>query len=316
MLAYAGKGRFIVGPVNLSALVADASALIQGSISKKITLNLHLDSNDPTVESDASQVQQILMNLALNAGEAIGSAPGVISVSTGETRIDAACIQQAMSDWPIEPGRFAFLEVRDTGCGMDESTKSKIFDPFFTTKFHGRGLGLAAVAGIVRAHKGAILLASAPGAGSTFRVLLPAMKPSPSGDDPPPLKHRAADLRGHGTVLVVDDEQLVRQVARQALERCGYEVLLAESGPSAIDLVRAESGRIHLALLDLSMPGMSGEEVLPELRKLKPDLKVIVSSGFSEAETLRFFHGSQVSGFIQKPYNLRQLAAKVNAAMS
>ncbi|MBZ5582615.1 MAG: MEDS domain-containing protein, partial [Acidobacteriia bacterium] len=216
MLAYAGKGRFIVEPVNLSTLVRDASVLIQSSVSKRISFSFQLAAGIPAVESDASQMQQVFMNVALNAAEAIGDNTGVISISTGETRIESA---GQPDGWNLAPGSYAFLEVRDTGCGMDTATRARIFDPFFTTKFQGRGLGLAAVAGIVRAQNGAIQVTSAPGAGSAFRILLPAMPAAHPQKTTPPAA--AADLRGQGTVLVVDDEPVVRDLAKRTLERHG-----------------------------------------------------------------------------------------------
>ncbi len=314
MLAYAGKGRFVIGPVNISSVAAESSDLLQGSIPRRITLNLNLDPDLPAVEADPSQMQQIITNLVLNAGEAIGSASGIITVNTGVVEIDSPCIEENFYGWPVEPGRFVLLEVHDTGCGMDEPTKAKIFDPFFTTKFHGRGLGLAAVAGIVRAHHGAVQVTTAVDAGTTFRVLLPAMASSaPVGA---PGAAEQVSLRGQGTVLVVDDEDTVREVAKNGLERRGYEVVTAENGAAAIDIVRAQGDRIRIAVLDLSMPGMGGEETLRHLRELRPDLDVIVSSGFSEAETLRAFNGAEVSGFLQKPYTVQQLARQVKSALS
>jgi signal transduction histidine kinase len=191
MLAYAGKGRFLFEPVDIPAMVREAAALIQSSISKRISLSLDLDAATPAVDSDRSQMQQVFMNLALNAAEAIGSGPGEISIRTGEAALDAAQVREHLDGWPAAPGRFAFLEVKDTGCGMAAATAAKIFDPFFTTKFQGRGLGLAAVAGIVRAHRGAIRLTTAPGQGATFRVLLPAAA-APAAVAPPPAPHSEA----------------------------------------------------------------------------------------------------------------------------
>ncbi len=314
LLAYAGKGRFVLEPVDLSKLVAEAGPLIQSSISKSIAVHFRLESCIPPVETDASQMQQVFMNLAINAAEAIDGHPGVISVSTGETGVGEEDISNGLNGWPITPGRYVYLEVHDTGAGMDESTKGKIFDPFFTTKFHGRGLGLAAVAGIVRAHKGAIHVSSAPHAGTVFRVLLPAMSSPQAGEEPP--EQPCGDLTGTGTILFVDDEEIVRDVAQRCLTRYGYEVLLAESGPAAIELVRSERDRISLVILDMSMPGMSGQEALPKLRGLSPELNIVISSGYNEAEALRLFRGARVSGFIQKPYTVQDLARKIKSALA
>jgi PAS domain S-box-containing protein len=313
LLAYAGKGRFVVQPVNLSTLVGETGPLIQSSISKSIGLHFRLEPDIPAVETDPSQMQQVFMNLAINAAEAIGSGPGVISVATGETVIDRTSVSEGLSGWPIAPGRHVYLEVRDTGAGMDASTRAKIFDPFFTTKLHGRGLGLAAVAGIVRAHNGAIQVSSEPGEGTVFRVLLPAVEsPQPAEAES---RQAGGDLRGSGTVLVVDDEEVVRELAARALARMGYEVLVAKGGAAAIDVVRAKGGRIDLVVLDLSMPGMNGQEALPLLRELEPDLKVVISSGYNEAETLGLFRGTNVSGYIQKPYTVQDLARKVKSVL-
>ncbi|HWR52951.1 MAG TPA: PocR ligand-binding domain-containing protein [Bryobacteraceae bacterium] len=314
MLAYAGKGRFVLEPVNLSELVRSTRALLQSSISKKITWQFHLESVIPAVESDPGQMQQVLMNLVFNAGEAIGTASGVISIETGERTVDAAYITRELDGWAVEPGRYVFLYVSDTGCGMDQATMAKVFDPFFTTKFQGRGLGLAAVAGIVRAHKGAIRVDTAPGCGSRFQVFFPVA--TSAVVTRARVSEEKVDLGGQGTVLVVDDEKFVRDLAKCSLERRGYEVLLAENGPAAIDAVRLDQDRIRLVVLDLSMPGMSGEETLPRLRELKPDLEVIVSSGFSQAEALRPFQDTRVSGFIQKPYTVQELARQVKLVLA
>jgi two-component system cell cycle sensor histidine kinase/response regulator CckA len=314
LLAYAGKGQFVVESVNLSRLVRDAGRLIRSSIPTKIALELTLDTGVPTVESDPSQVHQIFMNLASNAAEAIGDEAGTVSVTTGQIAVGPGRSGDEPGARPMEPGSYVFLEVSDTGCGMDESTKSRIFDPFFTTKFQGRGLGLAAVAGIVHAHNGAIEVTSAPGQGATFRVLLPAQASGSAAGGPG--ADGARDLRGKGTVLVVDDEQVVRDVAKASLERQGYNVILAESGAAAIEAVRSNGDRIRLVVLDLGMPGLSGEEALPRLREIKPDLDVIVSSGYPEAEALRPFFGARISGFIQKPYTRDQLVREVKSALA
>ena len=311
MLAYSGKGRFFVEMLDISAVVREISDLIRPSVPKKVTLRLELEEGLPPFQADRGQVQQVLMNLALNAAEAIGSRDGRITVRTRAQRVDNSYIRAHPEAAGLQPGSYIVLEVEDTGCGMDDSVKAKIFDPFFSTKFTGRGLGLAAVSGILRGHQGAIVVSSQPGIGSSFTVLFPAAaRPAPG-----PLQTRPrAVTQGSGIVLVIDDEQVVRETARKTLERNGYAVLVAQSGPEAIDIFKRYPGRIDLAILDLNMPGMSGEETLPELRKIRPDLKVVVSSGYSEAEAMRLFEGQQVSGFIQKPYTAAVLAEKVKLA--
>ncbi|MCC6858578.1 MAG: PAS domain S-box protein [Bryobacterales bacterium] len=313
MLAYAGRGKFLLEPLDLSALIPEMSALLRTSISKKIALHFNLEKDLPAIEADRGQVQQVFMNLALNAAEAIGSGDGLISIRTGVQDVDGRFLRLHPQAASLPPGRYVCLEVTDTGCGMDEATRARIFDPFFSTKFTGRGLGLAAVAGIVRGHGGAITVSSMPGQGSCFTVLLPQ---AARGVDQRPAVAGADALHGAGTVLVVDDEQIVREMARKALQRHGYTVLQADGGPAAIDIFRRYPGEIALVLLDLSMPGMSGEETLRGLRKIRPDVKVVLSSGYSEAETMEAFQGQPVSGFIQKPYTARGLAEKVKAWVS
>ena len=280
MLAYSGKGKFLVEPLEISALVRDIIELVRPSIPKKVALNLDLDEDLPSIEADRGQVQQILMNLAINAAEAIGSHDGQVTVRTRTQVVDDDYLRRHPEAADLPPGQYVVLEVRDTGCGMDAAVKAKIFDPFFSTKFTGRGLGLAAVAGIVRGHKGAIVVTSAPGKGTTFEVLFP---PAAHAAKRKPDAAPEAVLQGSGVVLVIDDEQVVRDMAKKALERHGYTVLVADGGLAAIDLLKRHPGNIDLAVLDLSMPGMSGEETLPELRKLRPEVKVFVSSGYSES---------------------------------
>ncbi len=312
MLAYSGKGKFLVEALDLSALIPEMTGLVGPSISKKIALHLDLAEALPPIQADRGQIQQVFMNLVLNAAEAIGGHDGLISVRTGVQNVDDRYVRRHPEAAEMQAGTYVYLEVRDTGCGMDEATRARIFDPFFSTKFTGRGLGLAAVAGILRGHKGAITVTSAPGKGSCFTVLFPAA--AHAAEEPPAAAVNAA-LEGSGVVLVVDDEPAVRDLAKRALERRGYTVLLAESGLAAIDLFKRHPGEIAVVVLDLSMPQMSGEEALPELRKLRPGVKVVVSSGYSEAETMTLFKGQRVSGFIQKPYTVTGLAEKVKACL-
>jgi two-component system, cell cycle sensor histidine kinase and response regulator CckA len=312
MLAYSGKGKFLTEHLNLSDLVPEMSGLVQSSIPKKIALHFELERDLPPIEADRSQIQQVFMNLVLNAAEAVGSDAGRISVKTGVQTVDKPKSKRNPESSELPPGRYVYLEVRDSGCGMDGATQTKIFDPFFTTKFTGRGLGLAAVSGVVRGHKGAIKVTSAPGKGSCFTVMFPAAEGAAATPQTP--DHLAAP-DGTGTILVVDDEEVVRQMAKHALTRHGFDVLLANDGIEAIDILKRHPGDISVVVLDLSMPGMSGEEALPRLRNIRPGVKVIVSSGYSEMETMALFNGQRVSGFLQKPYTSGKLAAKVRSAL-
>jgi PAS domain S-box-containing protein len=312
MLAYSGKGKFLLEPLNISVLAGDIIELARPSIPKKVALSLDLEEDLPFIEVDRGQVQQILMNLAINAAEAIGSHDGQVTIRTGTQVVDGDYLRRHPEAADLQPGQYVLLEVRDSGCGMDAAVKAKIFDPFYSSKFTGRGLGLAAVAGIVRGHKGAIVVTSAPGKGSTFTVLFPpAAHPVKGSQGAAP----SAVAQGTGVVLVIDDEHVVRDMAKKALERHGYTVLVADGGLGAIDVLKRHPGKIDLAVLDLSMPGMSGEETLPELRKIRPELKVFVSSGYSESEAMTMFRGQRVSGFVQKPYTSAVLAEKVKCAL-
>lgn len=314
LLAYAGKGRFVLETVDVSQQVRDISALIHTSIPPAVLVQLDLMENLPSVEADPSQIQQIIMNLIINGAEAVPEGrPGVVSVTTGVQEFDEEHLRTTLPlDTPVTPGTYVTLEVQDTGIGMDADTQARIFDPFFTTKFTGRGLGLAAVVGIVRGHRGALKVRSTPGRGSTFQVLLPVGQNSSAKPEESP---EMGLLAGQGHVLVVDDEPLVRQVAQIALERLGYSVTLAEDGPAAINLFRTMAPDISVVLLDMSMPGMSGEEIFRHLRAIRPDIKVILSSGYNEAEAISRFNGKGLQGFIQKPYTSGRLGEAVRSVL-
>lgn len=300
LLAYAGKGRFVEEPVNLSVLVEDLRDLLETGISPKIRLRLELRRDMPRVLADAGQMRQVVLGLVMNAAEAIGDQPGTVRVTTGTARVNGPPAGCATDSLP--PGEYAFLEVSDTGCGMDADTQTRIFEPFFTTKFMGRGLGLPATLGIVRAQKGAIHFQSAPGQGSTFRVLLPLY--------PAAVEQRTVEPKG-ATVLVVDDEEIVRITARAILERAGYAVLLAENGLEAVETFSRSADEIALVLLDMAMPVMGGEEAMQHLHRLRPTVPVLVSTGFNESEAVRRFQGQNVAGFVQKPFTARQLSQRV-----
>jgi signal transduction histidine kinase/ActR/RegA family two-component response regulator len=314
LLAYSGRGRFVIQPINLSDLVKEISGLIQPSIPKKVRLRLDLDRNLPLIEGDSSQLQQLVMNLVINGAEATGRGEtGAVWVTTGVRVVKEDADPHPIPPTQIPPGRYVCLEVQDDGTGMGPQTMSKIFDPFFTTKFTGRGLGLAAALGIVRGHQGGIEVESTPGHGALFRVYLPI------ADGVPREQPRASgqeDLVGTGTILFVDDEEMVREVARTCLQRYGYDVLLAEDGLEGVELFRKALSQISLVVLDMTMPVMSGEEALREMQKIRPDVKIILSSGYSEAEAVQRFTGKGLAGFIQKPYTATQLAQSVKAVLA
>ena len=259
MLAYAGKGRFITQRFDLSELVSELSPLIEAAIPKNIQLRLDLAPNLPAIQGDVGQLQQVVMNLVINGAEAMGSQPGAVLISTSIQDVDQQYVATLSLAHDIGPGTYVVLEVHDTGSGMDERTVSKIFDPFFTTKFQGRGLGLAAVQGIVRSHKGAIKVYSTPGKGTTFKVLLPATS-EPAARISTQETSQYDRLRGSGTVLVIDDEPFVRNTAKATLERYGYSVIAAMDGREGVELFRKHEAAIRLVLLDLTMPVMTGEE--------------------------------------------------------
>lgn len=315
LLAYSGKGRYFVEPVDLSQLVREIGTLIQSSIPKKVALRLELAEDLPLTEVDPTQIRQLVMNLVLNGAEAIGEERGgVVTVSTFFQPVDdiyLASVEFSLNG--IEPGDYVAVRVADDGCGMDDSVRQRIFDPFFTTKFTGRGLGLAAALGIVRGHHGSIRIQSAPGRGSVFEILIPAT----AGSERPEKKTEAArgEPRGEGTVLVIDDEEVVRTAAKSALERYGYEVLMAEDGQEGVKMFRKHKRRIKAVLLDMMMPVMGGEEALKELNDLSPATAVIGSSGYSEALAMRRFGDKGLTAFLQKPYHPQALAECVRRAV-
>jgi signal transduction histidine kinase len=315
MLAYAGKGRFVSEPTDVSALVQDITGLVRTSISKRVRLDLKLDPALPPIEADPTQIQQLVMNLLINGAEAIGENAGTVTVTTGRREVDPSALTGHFTAHSMECGSYVFLEVKDTGCGMDEATRARIFEPFFTTKFTGRGLGLAAALGIVRAHRGALKVDSEPGKGSAFDILLPTTSE-------PVRKHEAA--QGHfyrqapqnaGHVLVVDDEEVVRRTAKSALERYGYTVLLSENGRRGVEVFAGLSDQIALVLLDLTMPVMGGEEAFRKMRAIRPAVEIILTSGYDQAQAMQGFSGAQVSGFLKKPYTGEMLAQSVRSIL-
>ncbi len=312
LLAYSGRGTMVTEALDLNQVVAESADLIQLSASKKATLDYDLAHRLPAVEADTAQVQQILVNLITNASEAMGGEGGTIRVTTGTMECSRAFLDETHLGSELREGVYVYLEVADTGCGMEEEVRGRIFDPFFTTKFTGRGLGLAAVLGIVRGHRGAIRVDSAPGRGATIRVLFPSLgrparpRPQPARPDEP--------WRGHGTVLLVDDEDTVCAVARRMVEKAGFEVLTASNGREAVDLFRQHTEEVVCAIVDLTMPQMDGEATFNELRRIRKDIPVILSSGYHQEAISHFAQGG-LAGFLKKPYRYSELVAKLRQAL-
>jgi signal transduction histidine kinase/ActR/RegA family two-component response regulator len=310
MLAYAGKGRFVVEPIELSRTVAEMAQLLQSSFSKKIAFEFQLADDLPAIEGDATQIRQLIMNVVANAAEAIGDRPGVIRVATGPATRNGAASPPS-PEWTLEgtppDGPAVSLEVADTGCGMDEETRARMFDPFFSTKFTGRGLGLAGVLGIVRGHKGAVAVRSVPGQGTTFEIVLPAC----DGLEVAPAPAQAATdaWRATGTILLAEDEAGLREVTQCFLADAGFDVLTVSDGLEAVDVFRRRHGEIVAVLLDLTMPRMDGVEALRELRRIDPRTPVILMSGYT-AERLGGSPGAEgAEAFLHKPYSFDELRA-------
>jgi PAS domain S-box-containing protein len=312
LLAYAGKGHFVIEPVNLSGLVREISTLIQTSIPKNVQLRLELRDDVPFVLADASQLQQLVMNLVINGAEAIGlNENATVLVTTGVQRVDENYQLNTLGGSELPDGAYVSLEVHDTGCGMDEATLGRIFDPFFTTKFTGRGLGLAAVQGIVRGHKGMMKIYSRPGGGTTFKVLFPATADT-AVVKPETVPHIVVRDK---LILVIDDEDIIRRTAKSMLEHYGFTVVLAENGQEGVELFQVLVEKVSAVLLDMTMPIMNGEEAFRRLKAINPAIKVILSSGYNEVEAIRLFTGKGLAGFIQKPYSTTTLLEKIRSVL-
>ncbi len=304
MLAYSGKGSFVVKPISLTTLVEETQRLLEISIPKNVSLKLDLDKALPCLNGDGAQMQQIVMNLVINAADAIAENNGVIRIQTGLMQVDAAYLSSTYLDVNLPEGSYIYLDVADTGCGMNKQTQASIFEPFFTTKPTGRGLGMSAVLGIIRSHRGAIKIDSIVGKGTTFRIVFPVQSSNPS-NDPSVIFSEAEKLQSQGTILLADDDDDVRRTETKILESIGFQVLTAVDGNSALEIYRQHGKEIAAVILDLSMPQMDGKACFTELKKMNHDVKVILTSGFNKANVGDWT--SDVSGFIQKPYRIKVL---------
>ena len=314
MLAYAGKGKLSSGRIDLGKLVRETTSLLEISIGKNCELVLNLAEDLPSVLGDATQLRQIVMNLVINGSDAIGEkAGGKITVTTFIRQADVALLHSALHHPKLEAGPYVGLEVRDNGCGMAGETIARIFEPFYTTKFSGRGLGLSAVLGIVQTHRGALFVESQPAQGSIFRLLLPAASGLPIENAKPAAPSSPQSLRG--TILIADDEESVRLMVGKMIHRQGGSALLAENGQRALEIFRQQRDKIDLILLDLTMPGLSSEEILLQLQQMQATQKIVIMSGYGEEETMKRCAELGVVGFISKPFELHAVIARLHSLL-
>ncbi|MBS3821594.1 MAG: response regulator, partial [Phycisphaerae bacterium] len=318
MLAYSGRGSFAIRPLDLNDLVRQMAHLLEVSISKKTVLRFDLDPALCRFQADASQIQQVVMNLITNAADAIGTERGTITLRTEVRQVGRAELAGSYVDDDLQAGRYVCLEVEDTGCGMTAEQQRRVFEPFFTTKFTGRGLGLAAVLGIVRGHGGAIQIDSTLDRGTTFRILLPAHE---EVADPARASIEAeaatpeSNWQATGTVLLVDDQVAVRTVAKAMLKRLGFDVVEAEDGSVAVEAYRRQSEQIDVVLLDMTMPNMAGPETLRQLLQIDPAVRVVLCSGYSEHEAATHPELSGARAFLHKPFRYDHLASSLRKAI-
>jgi PAS domain S-box-containing protein len=307
MLAYSGKATFSKERVDLPALVKEMAHLLGTTVSKKAELRLDLAKGTPSVLGDPAQLRQVVMNLIINASEALMGNPGVIAVRVGIANLSEREISGYGFSSRPGPGDYVMLEVADNGCGMDDEAKARVFEPFFTTKFTGRGLGLVAVLGILRGHGAGILVESAPGEGTAVKVLFPPLIPIPgqgAGETEAPSR---AAWKGHGDLLLVDDEEDLRILGFRMLSRLGFNVVTASDGREAVDVYGRNKGGFRGVILDLTMPRMDGLEAWTELNRMDPAVKVVLMSGFSSEDVVARFEGKGILGFLQKPFTFEEL---------
>jgi PAS domain S-box-containing protein len=315
MLAYAGKTQIVQFQVNILSLVDEMVRMLKASLPKNVVIKLSSFTDVPTVKADTSQISQIVMNFIINASEAIGEAQGEIIVSLEKTVIANGQSEKDYQGKEIRPGDYVCLAVTDNGCGMNNETKRRIFEPFYTTKFTGRGLGMSAVLGIVTAHEGALQIYTQLGQGTTFKVFLPVQSEVSSEGNPQLQTTNLEPCQCSGTILLVEDEEEVRLIAKTILEKMGFSVIEAENGLEALELYNQNATKINLVLTDLGMPIMDGYEMFRELKKINSELPIVISSGFGDAVVTSKIARKDIAGLISKPYNHSRLRDVLKAAL-
>jgi PAS domain S-box-containing protein len=312
LMVYAGKESDVVGLVDVARIIREMTELLKVSVSKHAALEIDLNGHLPAVHANSTQLRRIVMNLITNASEAIGERDGVIRVTLGPVNVSQTlAIAQGVAE-----GEYVQLEVSDTGCGMSPETQARVFDPFFSTKSAGRGLGLAVVHGIVRGLGGAIRVASEPGKGTAFRVLLPCSEAAAAETAAKASAEKASAAAQKFTVLVVEDEDSLRQAVVKMLLKTGSNVVEAANGSAALDVLRKSESKIDVMLLDMTIPGASSQEVIAEAAQTRPEIRVILTSAYSQEMVATPMNFTQVRGFIRKPYELRNLVQTLRNAHS
>jgi PAS domain S-box-containing protein len=316
MLAYSGKGKFQICTIDLWGIVVEHVGLLKASLPKNVKLIADPPPTPVYVNGDPGQIEQIIMNLIINGGEAIGEKQGVVEVAVSAVHMTTEDLIPycALANTALKDGAYAQLNVSDNGSGMTQETLHKMFDPFFTTKFTGRGLGLSAALGIIQGHKGGITVESVEGKGTTFRLVLPAIT-APAPNENIESVAAVSQAVSAKTILVIDDEQDIAMMAQEMLESGNYKALVELNPLRGIEVYKAHRSEIDMVLVDLTMPEMSGKEVVDALQTIDPKVKIIISSGYSEFEMLKKIGSAKVSAFIQKPYRLQSLLTMVERAL-
>jgi signal transduction histidine kinase len=313
MLAFSGKGTFESEPLDLNELLQEVEQLLKHTLNENAELEIHLPETIPLFDADSSQICQLAMNLVMNASDSFEEMSGKIKIQSGVIHITEKELNQACFTENLKPGKCIYFEVSDSGCGINEEMINKIFDPFYSTKFTGRGLGLAASIGIVRGHGGAIIVESQEGVGSTFRILFPVSKQALL----PKTKVNIPTITGEvdGTILIADDEDVVRNVTKQVLVKAGYQVEMVEDGQKAIDICKDDPSRFVAIILDKTMPGLNGEQTLKELRKLRVDSPVLLTSGYDIDSSKESYETQGFACFVKKPYRPKFLLNKLDQSI-